>query len=97
MSGIRAKKKRQKKWLFIWNREYLEIEKDNGIRRNSQFVEEFTEKRVMGFYFWTWETIKNLKGLGEKRIYYEECLRYRILTTGRGLLESREEATSIGK
>lgn len=37
----------------------------------------------------------NLKYLEEKGCYiYEECLRYRILITDAGLLESREEAVN---
>lgn len=55
MSGI-SQKEGTKNRLFIWNREYLEVEKDNGVRRNSQFVKGFTKKT--DWFSWSWEVIK---------------------------------------
>lgn len=90
MSGIRSTKKRQKNKLFIWNRKYLEIEKIVELEEMVNLWRGLPKKK---FVFFNWEVIVNLKYLEKKGCYiYEECLRYRILTTDAGLLESREEA-----
>lgn len=41
----------------------MEIEKDNRVRRNGQFVERFSRKRVMFFFFFIYGVDRPLRTL----------------------------------